>query len=77
MARYISTQYPSKNSGHQRKSKKGIDTERREMIQKNENKDKNTPSISGAHVGDATTPEHPTAPSRGASIGIHILEATK
>ena len=32
MARYMSTQYPNKNSAHQREGKKGIEKERMGMI---------------------------------------------
>ena len=68
MARYLSTQYPNKNSARNRK--KGDDW-------KSEDKDINTTGTVGAHIGDTTPPEEFTAPSRGASIGAHVFEPTE
>ena len=76
MARYMSTQYPNKNSFHQHKDKEGIETERRNDP-KSEDKDNNTTSTAGAHVGDTTTPEDSNASSGGTSIGAHVSEATE
>ena len=74
MARYMSTQYPNKNSGHQQTDKKGdINRKKRDDL-KSEDNDNNTTGFSGAHVGDATTPEDSTASSGEASTGAHVLE---
>ena len=77
MTRYMSTQYPNKNPGHQpngrtedKNGKKGDDL-------KPEDKDNNATGTVGAHVGDVTTPEDSTAPSSEFSIGTQVSEVTK
>ena len=50
MARYLSTQYPNKNSVHQRKGKEGVRNGKKEDDPKSEDKDSNTAGPSGAHV---------------------------
>ena len=57
MVRYMSTQYPNKNSGIQRKGKKRDRNEKKGDDPKSEDKDNNTIDTEGAHVGDATTPK--------------------
>ena len=64
MTRYMSTQYPNKNSGHQRKGKKGDINRKKGDGPKSEDKDNNATSTTGAHVEDYTTPEISAAPSR-------------
>ena len=44
---------------------------------KAEDKDNNTASSTGAHIGDATAAEEFTGPSGGDSIGAHVLEVNK
>ena len=61
MARYMSTQYPSKNSGYQCKDKKGDRNRKKGDDRKSEDKDSNAKGTIGAHVGDVTTPEDSTA----------------
>ena len=39
---------------------------------KSEDKDSSTGDTTGAHIGDTTTTEEFTAPSRGASISAHL-----
>ena len=56
MARYMSTQYPSKNSSHQHKGKKGDKNETKVDGPKSEVKDNNATGIAGAHIKDVTTP---------------------
>ena len=73
----MSTQYPSKNSSHQQKDKKGNRNEKKEDDSRSRDKDNNTTGTAGAHVGDVTTPKNSTAPSREVSIDIHVLEATE
>ena len=73
----MSTQYPNKNLGHQRDSKKGDRNGKKGDAPKSKEKDNNATGTAGEHVGDVTTPEDSTAPSGGSSIGAHILEATK
>ena len=74
MARYMSTQHPSKNSSHQRKSKRG--PKRKEGDNpKSEDKDNSATGTAGAHIGDVTIPKDSNIPSGGASIGTHVLEA--
>ena len=75
MARYLSTQYPNKNSTNQRQGKKGDRNEKKRNDPKSEDKVSNTTGTSGVHVGDTTTPEESTLPSGGASIGTYVLEA--
>ena len=76
MARYMSTQYPNKISGRQRKGKKGDINGKKGNNSKFKDKDSNTAGTAGAHIGDTTTPEESTAHSGGASISGHILEVT-
>ena len=75
MARYLSTQYPNKNSANQRNDKKGDRSVKKGNDPKFEDKNSNTAGSTDIHVGDTTPPEESTASSRGASIGAHILEA--
>ena len=76
MARYLSTQYNNKVHNNprdkrvDRNSKKGDDT-------KSEDSDTTTTGTAGAHVGEVTTPQDSTAPSKGASIGAHVSEITQ
>ena len=44
---------------------------------KSEEQDSNRGVTAGAHVEDTTTTEESTAPSGGASIGAHVLEANE
>ena len=41
---------------------------------KSEDKDSTTTGTAGAHVGEVTTPQYSTTPSKGASIGAHVSE---
>ena len=50
MARYLSTQYPNKNTSHQRKGKKGDINGKKGDDPKSEDKDSNTAGTAGAHV---------------------------
>ena len=75
MARYLSTQYPNKNSAHQRKGTKWDKKKGNDL--KSEDKDSNTGTTAGAHVGDTTPPEESTATSRGASIDAHVSETNE
>jgi len=77
MARYLSTQYPNKNSANQRDGKKGDRSGKKGDDQKSEDKDSNTGATTGAHVGNTTPPDESTAPSRGASMDAHISEANE
>ena len=47
------------------------------MIQKSEDKDSATSGTAGAHVEDSTTSEDTTAPSREASLGVHVSETSQ
>ena len=76
MSRYMSTHYPSKNSGHQCKGKKGDRNRKKRDDPKSKDKYNNTTATAGAYIGDVTTPEDSIAPTRGASIDFHILEST-
>ena len=77
MTRYLSTQYPNKNSANQCKDKKGDRSGKKEDNSKSEDKDSNTAGTEVAHVGNTTPHEESTASSGGASIGAHILEANE
>ena len=77
MARYLSAQYPNKNSPHQRKSKEGKSNGKKGDDPEFEDKDKNTTCTVGANIGDTTTPEKSTAPSGGVSIGAYVLEVNE
>ena len=77
MVRYISIQYPNKNSGHQRKGKKGDINGKKGNDPKSKDKDSNTTGTTGIHIGDAITPEDSATFSGGASISAHVLEATE
>ena len=57
MVRYLSTQYPNKNSANQCQGKKGDTSGKKGDDQKSENKDNNTAGSAGAHVGDTAPPE--------------------
>ena len=73
----MSTQYPNKNRGHQRNSKKRDINRKKGDDPKSDNKDNNTTCTLGAHFGDVTTPEDSTARSSVSSIGAHILDVAK
>ena len=77
MARYISTQYPNKNSANQRKGKKRDRSGKKGDDPKSEDKDSNTAGAAGVHVGDTTPHEMSTVSSGGACIGAHVLEANE
>ena len=72
MARYLSTQYPNNKPANQHNSKKG-DTNKGDDP-KSEDNDSTTVDTIGAHVGNTTTTEEFTAPSREANTGAHVLE---
>ena len=74
MAQYLPTQYPNNKSANQGNGKKG-DKDKGDDP-KSENKDSNMGDTAGAHVGDTTTTDESTAPSKGASIGDHVLETS-
>ena len=73
----MSTQYPSKNPGHQRKDKNDDRNGKKGDDPKSENKDNNTTGTASAHVGDVATPEDSTTHSRGASIDALVSEVTE
>ena len=77
MARYLSTQYPNKNSANQRNGKKGDRNGKKGDDSKSKDKDNNTTGTAGTHVGDTTPSEESTAPSGGASVDAHVSEAYK
>ena len=77
MARYLSTQYPNKNSANQRKGKKEDRSGKKENDLKSEDKDSNTADTAGIYVEVTTPSEESTASSRKASIGAHVLEANE
>ena len=77
MARYLSTQYPNKNSAYQRKIKKGDRNGKKGDDHKSKDKDNINTGTVGAHVRDTTRTKYSTVSSRGASIGAHVLEATR
>ena len=76
MARYLSSQYPNKNSAPQREGKKEDRNRKKGDDPKAGDKDNNTTGTAGAHDWDTTTPEDSNASSGGASKGAHVLEAT-
>ena len=76
MARNLSTQHPNKNSIQKRQGKKGDRNRNKGDIPKSKGKDNNTTGTAGAYVEDIATSEDSNVSSGGASIGIHILEAT-
>ena len=61
MARYMSTQYPNKNPGHQRGGKKGDINRKQGDDPKYKDKDNNATGTADAHVGDVTAPRDSTA----------------
>ena len=73
MTRYLSIQYNNKvpnnprNKRGDRKSKKGDDS-------KSEESNTTTTDTACAHVGEVTTPQDSTAPSKGSSISAHVSE---
>ena len=75
IARYLSTQYPNKNSIYQRNDKKG--DKKKGDDWKSEDKESNTDSTAGVHVGNTTPLEESTASNGGASVGAHNLEANE
>ena len=77
MARYLSTQFPNKNSAHQHKGKKGDRNRKKGEAPKSEKKDNNTTGTADEHVGDTITSKDFTASSGETSIGAHVLEATE
>ena len=72
IARYLSTQYSNNNLFNQRNGKEGDKNKGDDP--KSNGKDSNTSDTADAQVGDTTITEESTAPSRGASIGAHVLE---
>ena len=74
MARYLSTQYPNKNSTNQHKDKKGDRNKKGDDL-KPEDKDSNFAGTTGAHVGDTTPHKESNVSSGGTSIGAYVLEA--
>ena len=77
MVRYLSTQHPNKNPGHQHNGKNGVKNGKKEEDSKFEDKENNATETAGAHVGDVTTPEDSTAFSGISSIGSHVIEAVE
>ena len=77
IARYLSTQYPSKNSANRRNSKKEDRSGKNGDDPKSEDKDSNTAGTAGVHVWDTTPHEESTASNRRASISTHILKANE
>ena len=75
MARYLPTQYLNNKPANQRGGKKG--DRRQGDDSQSEDKDSNTSDTAGAHVEDTTTNQDSTAPSGGASLGVHILETNQ
>ena len=73
MTRYLSTQYNNKIPNNprdkrgDRKSKKGDDS-------KSEDSNSTTTGTACANVGEVTTPQDSTAPSKGSIIGAHVSE---
>ena len=73
MTRDQSTQYNNKiinnprDKRGDRNSKKGDDS-------KSEDSNTSTTRTTGAHIGEVTTPQDSTAPSKGSSIGAHVSE---
>ena len=53
--------------------KGGIDSKKGDDA-KSKDSDTTTTSTAGAHIGEVTTPQDSTAPSKGASIGAHVSE---
>ena len=77
MTRYMLIQYPNKNQGHQRNSKKKDINRKKEDDPKSQDKDNNTTGTACAHVKDVTMPEDSIAPSGGSIIGAHVLGVAK
>ena len=77
MTRYLSTQYPNKNSANQCNGKKGDIQVKKGDDLKCEDTDSKTGGTAGANVEDTALPKKSTAPSRGASLGAHVLEANE
>ena len=66
----IPTTSPLINAEEKWEKRKGDDL-------KSKDKDSNTGGTAGVHVEDTTTTEESIAPSRGASIGTHVLETNQ
>ena len=77
MARYLSTQYSNKNSANQRNVKRWDKSGKEENTSKSQDKDSTTAGTAGEHVDNTTPAEEFSAPSGGASIGAHLLEANE
>ena len=77
MAIFLSIQYPNKNIGHQRNSKKGNKNGQNGNASKPEEKDNTTTGTTGAHVGEVTAPKNAAVPSNESSIGAYVLEVAK
>ena len=75
LARCLSTQYLNNKSIHQLNGKRG--DRKKKDDPKSKDKDSDIDVTAGAHIGDITPPKQSTAPSGGASIGAHVLEANK
>ena len=73
MAKYLSTQYTNKFSNHPH-NKRGDNNSKKGDNSKSEDKDITTMGTAGAHIGEVTTPQDSTAPSKGSSIGAHVSE---
>ena len=76
MARYLSIQYNNKVPNNQRK-KKGDRNSKKGDNSKPEDNNTTTSGTTGAHVGEGTTPQDSTAPSKGASIDAHVSETSQ
>ena len=75
MARYLSTQYNNKVTNNQRNKKGGRNSKKGEDS-KPEDSNTTTSGTAGAHI-EGTTPQDSTAPSEGASIGVHVSETSQ
>ena len=77
MARYLSTQYPNKNSTNQCNSKKGDKIGKKGDDPKSKKKDSNTAGTAGAHIEDTTLHGESTTSSGGVRIGAHVLKTNE
>ena len=73
MTRYMPTQYTNKISNNPR-DKKGDKISKKGDNSKSEDKDITTTGTAGAYVGEVTTPQDSTAPSKRSSIGARVSE---
>ena len=76
MARYLSIQYNNKIPNNPR-DKRGDRNSKEADDGKSEDSDTTTTGTAGAHVGEVTTPQDLTAPSKGASIGAPVSEISQ